>query len=176
MIKKRIITLLSITTSVFIASSIGFLTWKILELIYPHKNILEFSLGAIEPDYDLPRWAVGSIVFGSLYLSVCYLWDKSLMMQSLKKIDLDFASKPLWIGMFSLKIVFSLYLVSFWGNYVFYVWFSNINLMIGGLGSDFLVRQGCVVIFKFAWDVYNSCGTMAKANCTCISTYSQNDC
>lgn len=146
MIKKRIITILSIVMSLLIASCIGFLSWKILELIYPHKSILEFSLDAIEPDYDLPRWAAGSIVFGLLYLYICYLWDKKLMTQSLKKTDLDFASKPLWIGVFSLRIVFSLYLVSFWSNYVFYMWFSNIGLMIGGLGNDFLVRQGCIVV------------------------------
>ena len=146
MIKKRIITIVSIVVSVLIASCIGFLAWKILELIYPHKNILEFSLDAIEPDYDLPRWAVGSMVFGLLYLFICYLWDKSLITQSLKKIDLGFSSKPLWIGVISLRIVFSLYLVSFWSNYVFYMWFSNINLMIGGLGNDFLVRQGCIVV------------------------------
>jgi hypothetical protein len=146
MIKKRIIAILSIAASVLIASCIGFIAWKILELVYPHKSVLEFSLDAIGPDYDLPRWAVGSVVFGLFYLSMCYLWDKSLMTQSLKKTGIDFASKPLWIGIFSLRIVFSLYLVSFWSNYVFYMWFSNINLMIGGLGNDFLVRQGCIVV------------------------------
>jgi hypothetical protein len=146
MIKRRIITILYIVASVLIALCVGFLVWKILELIYPHKSILDVSLDAIVPDYDLPRWAMGSIVFGLLYLYVCYLWDKSLLTQSHKKINVDFPANPLWVGVFSLRIVFSLYFVSFWSNYVFYMWFSNISLMIGGFGNDFYLRQGCVIV------------------------------
>jgi len=146
MIRRKVVDLLPIFVSIIIAFCIGVVVWKILALIFPHKSVLELSLGAIEPDYDLPRWAVGSIVFGLLYIFLCYLQDISLARQALRNIDVAFTFKLFWIAVLSLRIVFSLYLVSFWSNYIFYRWFSSISLAIGGFGNDFFVRQGCVIV------------------------------
>jgi hypothetical protein len=146
MTKKHIITLLSITASMLIASCIGFLAWKILELVYPHKNILELSLDAIEPDYDLPRWAVGSIAFGLLYLIISHLWDNALKAMEIQKTDFVLKSKMLWVSVLPSRIVLSLFLISFWSNYVSYQWFSNISIMIGDFKNDFLVRLLCIIV------------------------------
>jgi len=124
-----------------LALGASFIVWKALELIFPCDPIALLSLKRTASDYDIMRWATGLAFFVIVSVAFSIFSEQnnnrynSITHQNVSSLPPQ--SKILDIFAFASRIAVAGYFFMFWSNYVSYVWFKRIGLIIGNLTMEF---------------------------------------